>query len=195
MCMYKSASTLIVLAGLTSVLLIPHATVMAGMLREEAVSYRAQGYELQQKGDEAGALSFYQKASNLDPIYPTPYNDTGILLEEQGRLEEAEHAYLHALTLDPNYLQAYANLAMLYERMGKKEKAIVHWLKRYQLGDWDDPGTSRAGERLVASGILNRDGLKAAPYTRRHTIERELGDHANSLKEFQAVTAKHSDWP
>ena len=161
----------------------------AAGLRDEAAGYRAQGYERQQQGDMAGALTFYQKAAALDPSYASPQNDMGVVFEAMGRLGDARAAYEQALALDPNLLQAHANLGMLYEHIGEKEKAIVHWLKRYQLGDPYDPWTHRAEERLAALGVLQQyPGLKGKLYTRRHEVEQELEAHEQSLKEYHAVT-------
>ena len=193
--MFTRIRNLSILTGIAFLISTPNVVVIAGTLRDEAVSYRDQGFALQQQGDKAGALAFYQKATNLNPVYPVPWNDAGILLEEAGRFEDAERAYQQALTVDPNYLATHANLALLYERLGNREKAIEQWLKRYQFGEWDDPGTARAGERLVAFGILNRSGLKTAPYTRRHVLDREFGDYGKSLKEFHTITERHGDWP
>jgi len=178
--------------GFAFLLILPNAITASASLREEAVSYRVQGYEAQRRGDRATALSLYQKAAALDPTYPTPLNDVGVLLEEEGRLEEAEQVYRQALTLNPNYLEAHANLAMLYERMGQKEKAIYHWMKRYQLGDPYDPWTARAEERLVALGVLKTyPGLKGKIYNRRRVIGQEFQSHAKSLEEYHAVTDEH----
>ena len=194
--MFRSFIKQTVLAGLAFRLIIPTCPAAASNLREEAITYRIQGYEAQRRGDAGTALSLYQKATALDPSYPTPYNDVGVLLEEQGRLEEAERSYRQALTLNPNYLEAHANLAMLYERMGQKEKAIFHWMKRYQLGDPYDPWTARAEERLVALGVLKTyPGMKGAIYARRRLVDQELQSHAKSLEEFHAVTEEQGDWP
>ena len=176
----------ILVGGVTLLLNTPS---HAAGLRDEATGYRAQGYERQQQGDVAGALSFYQKAAALDPSYASPQNDMGVVYEEMGRIGDARTAYEQALTIDPNFLQAHANLAMLYERIGEKEKAIVHWLKRYQMGDSSDPWTNRAEERLAALGVLQQyPGLKGTLYTRRHQVEQELEAHDQSLKEYRATT-------
>jgi tetratricopeptide (TPR) repeat protein len=181
---------------LTCLLVLSNSVAFSGTLREEAISYRVQGFEAQRRGDTTSALSLYQKAAALDPAYPTPLNDMGVLLENEGRLEEASKSYQKALTLNPNYLEAHANLAMLYERMGEKEKAIYHWLKRYQLGDPYDPWTARAEERLVALGVLKSyPGMKGKIYSRRRVTGREFQAHAQSLEEFHAVTEEHGDWP
>ena len=194
--MHMRAFTCTALIGLTCLLVIPIPFVHAASLQQEAVSYRAQGYEAQQRGDKAGALAFYRKAAALDPSYPAPQNDVGVLLEEQGRFQEAEQSYLHALTLNPNYAEAHANLAMLYERMGNKEKAVVHWLKRYELGDPHDPWTARAEERLVALGILKTyPGMKGSVFVRRKVVSREFEDHEKSLQEFHSLSEDHSHWP
>ncbi|MBI4341559.1 MAG: tetratricopeptide repeat protein [Candidatus Omnitrophica bacterium] len=186
-------TALIVLA---SHAILPNAVVCASTLREEAMTYRMQGYEAQRRGDATSALSLYQKAAALDPSYPTPHNDAGVLMEAGGRLAEAEQSYRKALELNPNYLEAHANLAMLYERMGKKESAIYHWMKRYQLGDPYDPWTARAEERLVALGVLKTyPGLKGRIFNRRRVIDGELQAHDRSLEEYHAVTEQHGDWP
>ena len=194
--MYRNAFGLATLIGLTCLIVIQTPRAVAGTLREEAITYRTQGYEQQRRGDLVSALSSYQKAAALDPDYATPQNDIGVVLERLGRLDEAELAYTQALSLSPNHLEAHANIAMLYERQGKKEQAIYHWIKRYQLGDPYDPWTARAEERLIALGVLHtHPGLKGAIYTRRRLVDEALQAHAKSLDEFHAITEQHGDWP
>ena len=168
--------------------------VFAASLREEAITYRSQGYEAQRRGDRDTALTLYRKAAALDPTYATPLNDAGVVLEETGRLDEAEQVYQQSLKLNPNYLEPHANLAMLYERKGEKEKAIYHWLKRLQLGDPYDPWTARAEERLIALGALRDDpGLKGKIFTRRRIVEQEFQTYDQDLEEFRAVTKERAD--
>jgi tetratricopeptide (TPR) repeat protein len=178
-----------------SLLSIPSSPVLSASLRDEAVKYRQEGFERQQRGDGEGALASYQKAMALDPAYATPHNDAGVLLESMNRLDEAKQAYEQALSLDPNSLEAHANLAMLHERLGEKEQAIYHWLKRYQLGRSDDPWTARAEERLTALGVLKSyPGMKGKIYTRRRLIEQELTAHEQSTEEFHAITEQSGLW-
>ena len=194
--MYRTTLRSMTAIGLAFLAIISVATSASADLRDEALTYREQGFEAQRRGDAGSALSYYQKAAALDPSYPSPFNDMGVVLEEQGRLEDAEKAYLQALSLNPNYLEPHANLAMLYERTGQKEKAIFHWLKRYELGDANDPWTSRAEERLVALGVLKDfPGVKGRRYTRKHTIDQEFREHDKTMEEFQSVTDKDGPWP
>ncbi len=155
--MDRDTCRLAVLVGCAFLVTLPNIVVSAATLREEAVTYRMQGYEAQRRGDRVAALTLYQKAAELDPTYPTPHNDIGILLEEEGRLGDAERSYQQALALNPNYPDAHANLALLYERMGEKEKSLYHWMRRYYLGERSDPWAAQAEQRLVAAGVLKTD--------------------------------------
>ena len=193
--MYSRGFRNTALMGLTFLVASPNGFVFAATLREEAVSYRTQGYEAQQRGDLAQAMSYYQKAEALDPAYPTPHNDAGVLLETQNRFEEAERSYQQAITLQPNYLEAHANLAILYERMGQQEKAIGHWMKRYELGDPSDPWTGRAEERLRALGVLKKSWRLGGKFvSHRRIFGQEFKAHEQSLEDFHAVTEKHRNW-
>lgn len=178
------------------VLVLPQLCAFSEGLRDQAVTYRTEGYERQRQGDFAGAMAGYQKAAALDPTYPTPHNDMGILYEQMGQLEDAKRAYEQALVIDPEHLEAHANLAMLYERLGDKEQAVMHWFKRHQLGEPSDPWTARAEERLVALGAIDSyPGLKGKIYSRRHAIEQEFEAHEQSREEFHTVTEQNKRWP
>jgi len=183
--------------GVAYFLSFPQVCVLsAAGLRDQAVTSRTEGYERQRQGVVTGAMAVYQKAAALDPTYPTPLNDLGILYEQAGQLEEARRSYEQALAIDPNYLEAHANLAMLYERLGEKEQAVHHWFKRHQLGDPTDPWTARAEERLAALGAIESyPGLKGKVYTRRRVIQQELEAHEQSLEDFQTVTEQSKRWP
>jgi len=184
------------LLGFACIVFITGMPVFAAGLREEAVSYRIEGYEAHRRGDAIGAMTGYKKAAALDPAYATPHNDMGVIFEEQGQLEAAKEAYEKALLVNPNYLEAHANLAMLYERMGEKEKAIYHWLKRYQLGEPYDSWTIRAEDRLVALGVLQgHAGIQSRIYSKRRVLKAAFEANVKTLKEFEAVTEDTGLWP
>ena len=193
--MYRETFRQTARVALAFLVIVPNLAA-AGPLRREAVSYRTKGYEAQQQGDLYEALSDYQKAAELDPGYPIPLNDAGVVLEGLGRLEDAEQAYLKALSINPNYLEPHANLGILYERMKQKDKAIYHWTKRYQLGDPSDAWTARAGERLIALGAMPPSEAKQVNVaTRRRLADQEVQSHAQSLKDYRAVTDSYGNWP
>lgn len=164
-------SILILFVSLTN---IPH--VYATMLKDDARSYRDKGYEAQDRGDIDSAISWYQKATNLDPDYAVPHNDLGILFEAKGWLDRAESEYRKALELDFDYGKAHTNLALLYERKGELEKAAFHWMRRYRLGRSGDAWTDEARQRLEKLGLiegLERE-IQRRPRSRRQERIREM---------------------
>lgn len=127
----------------------------------EAEEYRTKGYEAQQRGDIDNAIEWYQKAAGMKPGYASPHNDLGILYETKGWLDRAEAEYEKALALDPNYKEVYTNLALLYERKGELEKAAFYWMKRYKLGNPNDPWNREAKNRLEKLGLIDKTEQQA----------------------------------
>ncbi|MBU1124401.1 MAG: tetratricopeptide repeat protein, partial [Candidatus Omnitrophica bacterium] len=117
-------------------------------LQSQAREYRSQGLEMQQVGNLEGAMSFYQKAVELDPGFAMAYNDLGILYEAVGDLDRAESCYLRAVNLDKEYVSPYSNLALLYENKREFRKAAYYWEKRIEVGSSDDIWTKKAEARL-----------------------------------------------
>ena len=142
-------------------------------LRDEAASYRENGYEVQKTGDIDTAIVWYQKAALLDTEYAAPHNDLGILFETKGWLDRAEAEYLKSIILDPSYEKAHTNLALLYERKGELEKAAFHWMRRYKLGVPGDAWTNEAKQRLEKLGLIDANDIakKAFPAKEQGDIE------------------------
>ncbi len=134
-------------------------------MQEMARDHRDEGLVLQKKGDLEGALAFYQKAVQMDPMYSVVYNDIGILYEANGSYKEAAQNYLRAIQLDPNYPSPYTNLAILYEQGRDLKKAEFYWEKRIKLGPPTDPWTKKAKQRLddikmVLAGSVQKSNEK-----------------------------------
>ncbi len=109
--------------------------------------YRQQGLEYQDAGNLEAALTFYQKAIDLDPWYAVAYNDLGIIFEAKNDPERAEASYLQAIKIDPEFLSPYSNLAVLYETRHDLKSALGYWKKRARLGDSVDDWTQKARQR------------------------------------------------
>jgi len=123
-------------------------------LQKEARVYRDQGLACQNSGNLDSALSFYQKAIELDSAFATAYNDLGVVLEAKGQSDRAEAAYLRAISIDPTYLSSYTNLALLYESKRDIAKAAEFWKKRADLGSKDDPWAKNAAERFEELSLI-----------------------------------------
>lgn len=124
------------------------------VLQKQARAYRDQGLAYQHNGDFDSALSFYQKAIELDPSFAIAYNDAGVIFEAKGQIDRAEGSYLRAISIDPTYLSTYSNLALLYESKRDLEKAAEFWKKRAELGSSGDSWTKNARERAEDIGLI-----------------------------------------
>lgn len=139
---------------------------LAGPLtKENAKAYREEGQRAQSIGDLMGALSWYQKAVQLDPKLAQAYNDMGVIYEILGEDDKALEPYLKALEIDPGYLPAYTNLAFLYEKRGDIDSAVHYWQKRYELGREGDYWWEVSCQHLLKLG--------AYPAVRKRVLERK----------------------
>ena len=117
-------------------------------IQKQAIMYRQQGWQLQEEGKIDEALSYYQKATVLDPNYVMAYNDTGVIFEAMGYPEQAKQMYLKAIEIDSDYPNSYSNLALLYEEEKDYTNAILCWIKRATFGGSQDAWAEVARKRL-----------------------------------------------
>lgn len=81
------------------------------------------GIELAQKGLWKEAAFRWEKAVELDPTYPSAWNNLGIAYEQQGKFVDALRAYEKARTLDPknNFIQQnYDLFREIYDRQNRR---------------------------------------------------------------------------
>ncbi len=183
-------------------------------MEEEARAYRDEGYKLQSMGDWQGALSFYQKAVEMDPLFVEGYNDLGVVYENNGDDASALRMYKRALEIDSSYLPTYTNLAFYYENRGDIENATKYWAKRYDMGQegeywrevalqhllvlgtypdakkqWLEKKAARLSQNLIYEREQER--LKTIEEARLHfNIGCDLlgkGDYLQSMKEFETA--------
>jgi tetratricopeptide (TPR) repeat protein len=184
------------------------------IMKGEAIAYREKGYKLQAMGDFAQALSYYQKAIQIDPLYVEVLNDLGVVYENLADDECALNMYQEALRLNPRYRPAHTNLAFFYERKGNIDKATEHWARRYELGeegeywrevalqhllrlgtypeakkDWLERAAARLSQELMHK--REQEGLKLIEEAKLHfDIAKRMfmkGDYARALKELEAA--------
>ena len=117
-------------------------------MEKQAIAHRQKGWQLQQEGNIEEALSYYQKATLLDPNYVMAYNDIGVIYEAMGYPEQAKQMYLKAIKIDLNYPDSYSNLALLYEEEKDYKNAILYWIKRATFGGVRDSWAEVARKHL-----------------------------------------------
>lgn len=148
------------------------------LFKEEAVKYRQKGYEAQKSGMLADALTYYNKAIQMDPASAAIYNDLAVVHEALNEANIAEEAYLKAIAIDPGYEKAYYNLALLYEGKGDLSKASEYWLKLTQIGAPEDLMVEKAKNRIYEIG-------KIIPQVRAQYLESEVSSLNNEVSLFK----------
>lgn len=141
------------------------------ILKQDAVTFRAEGRQFQDAGEMERASAAYRRALTLNPGYAEAYNDLGVALESMGDLANAEKAYQEALLLKPDFAAAHSNLALLYEEAGRKEEAAEHWTARIRLGPPDDPWVLRAREKMERHKIPVLDTPKQAAQKQQQAVK------------------------
>ena len=73
------------------------------------------------------ALSFIEKAIEINPQAPAPYSNLGLVLHELARYEEALASFDRALAINANYAEAYSNRANALLRLDRPQQAIASY--------------------------------------------------------------------
>ena len=94
---------------------------------QQVVELVSRGVELQRTGDRDGAAAIYRQAIDIDPTYPLPHFNLGVISHEDGDLAEAIAAYRRAIDADGTFLSARFNLAIASRDLGDTETAIAEF--------------------------------------------------------------------
>ena len=95
---------------------------------------------LEELGEHQQAISYYEKAIQIQPNYVKAHNNLGVILKELGEHQKAISYYEKAIQIDPKYEVAYINLGMLFKELGEYQKATSY----YEKAILNDPNSIRA---------------------------------------------------
>lgn len=121
------------------------------------------GRAAEDRGDDDGAATLYQRALDLDPGLAAAMTNLGNLRYRQGDLTGARALYEHAIEHDPGQAEARYNLGNLLDDQGETERAIAELRRVCQLApDFADAHynlglmLARIGGDAQARGHLER---------------------------------------
>lgn len=107
------------------------------------------GVELSKAGLHLEALSYFDKALEIDSNYAKIWNNKGISLDDLGKCVEAITCYDKALEINPIFAQAWNNKGVSLRKLGKHDEAITCYDKaleidlRYAMA-WNNKGAALA---------------------------------------------------
>lgn len=127
----------------------------------KASDWFLKGWGLQNSGNHKDAISAYNKAIELDPLYAMAYNMRGAAFASLGDFSQALRDHGKAIDLDPQYAAAFNNRGVAYCQLGNFGQAIK---------DFD-------------SGI-DLDSEFEAIYVNRGNAYYNLGNFTQALKDF-----------
>jgi Flp pilus assembly protein TadD len=110
-------------AAVVAVLVLASTAPLLADRRSESKAQVQFGIELAQKGLWKEAEFRWEKAVELDPTYPSAWNNLGVAYEQAGNFPEALKAYEKARALDPKnayILQNYDLFREIYDRQNRR---------------------------------------------------------------------------
>ena len=79
------------------------------------------------------ALALYQKAVEVNPLYPVAHYNWALALAGIGESDKAASEYEAALSVNPSYPEAHYNLGLTLGKMGKLDQAVIHFREAVRL--------------------------------------------------------------
>ena len=138
------------------------------------------------------AITSWNAAIDLYPLYSKPYINLAILYEENEQLQKSEDYYLNLQNVNPNDCRSYINLARLYSKKGEYQKAIEQYKQQLKLNPYDATTYSNIGncylkieKQKEAKTFLNK-AINLDP-------DGESGIYANQLLTTLDESSK-TDW-
>ena len=110
------------------------------------------------KGRYDEAIASYERATKLDPEWPTAFNSLGGVLNERRRFVESRRYLNEAIRRNPNWALPYNNLGTSYFYENRTYEATINYEKARDLA----PTWARPHAWLGSLALKDRDYCKAA---------------------------------
>ena len=132
----------------------------------KARPYINRGLAYYNQGNDAEAMSDYDKATEISPEFVYPYNYRGLIYARQGKVQKAVFEYNKAIGINPYYAEIYDNRGRAFLKLHNDAQALSDYNKAIEI----DP------EYLEA--YVDRGQL----YKSRGDLPQAKADHAKAVK-------------
>jgi tetratricopeptide (TPR) repeat protein len=120
-----------------------------------AVALTAMGtLRLNQHRDQ-DAITYYERATALDPTYAEGHDNLGIAYERVGRQADAKRQFLAAIEAAPTNYESHNNLGILLEREGNFEAAVEQYRLAIRYNPMYGAAHTNWGNALVRAGRID----------------------------------------
>jgi protein O-mannosyl-transferase len=114
-------------------------------------------YALQRQGKQGQideAITYYERAVELDPNYVQVHNNLGALLRQKGQFDRAIMHYEQALRAEPGHFAAEFNLGNVLFQAGRFREAKFHYQQALELAPADHPRAREIPARIAECDAL-----------------------------------------
>jgi tetratricopeptide (TPR) repeat protein len=106
---------------------------MAQYSPQSAIMQHSYGVLLRLEGKTGEAIERLRAAIALDPLFPYPYNDLGLISLAQNRMSEAESLFTQGISAYSEYAEGYNSRGIARRRQGKLDAAVADYRKALEL--------------------------------------------------------------
>jgi FKBP-type peptidyl-prolyl cis-trans isomerase 2 len=123
--------------------------------RNAADEFYKKGIELQDNGQIDEAISYYQKAIELNRNHSGAYYNLGVAFQEKRLVDQAVLFYEIAIGLNQEFTDAHHNLGVAFNEKGLFDEALICFQRVLQLKPDHAGAYYNLGNTLVAKGQFN----------------------------------------
>ena len=152
--------------------------------RSAAQTLYSQGLGILSRDDYARAVTFFEKAAEIDPNYAEAWYQAGFCYGMLGRHNEALKASRNAAKLRPNWSETFVNIGASSYALGQFKEAVDAYRTATRL-DESNPETQYA--LGLSLGKSNRTDEEILAYKRAVALK---PDHANAMEKLGAAFFK-----
>jgi len=146
--------------------------------RASAQSLYSQGLGILSRDDYVRAVTFFEKAAEIDPNYAEAFYQTGFCYGMLGKHNEALKASKQAAKLRPNWTETFINIGASSFALGQFKDAAEAYRTAIKLDESNADSQYALGLTL---GKLNRTDEEILAYKRTVAIK---PDHANAIEKL-----------